>query len=175
VLPRAPDRHVVGWSWFPIPLSGVDRGGVEAGLARSRDRLASLLERLPRERHGMGRPVLTGFSQGGMLSFAVAVARPDLVVRAVPVAGWLPASLRPDRLPGGTRAPIRALHGVDDPLLLVGPTRLLVSQLVRTGFDVSLREYAGVGHSVTPSMRRDLFVELARGIAAARAEAKAAH
>lgn len=174
VLPQGPERWNAGFTWFPLPWDPGGRTLFEQGLTRSRDRLATLVESLRRARPGAGRPVLTGFSQGGMLAFAVGIARPDLVVRVIPIAGWVPGSFVPARPPDGPHTPIRALHGEADPLLGFEPTQRLVARLVSAGFDASLRGFPGVGHVVPPQMRRELFDEIARGIADARAELAAA-
>jgi phospholipase/carboxylesterase len=173
VLPRAPERRSVGFSWFPLPWDGVDQATFSAGVARSRDLVAALLERLGREHPGVGRPILTGFSQGGILAFAVGVARPELAVRVVPIAGWLPPTLVPDAKPRLPLVPIRALHGEDDDLLPIGRTQRLVATLSRDGFDATLHAFAHVGHAIQPPVRDALYAELAAGIEAARAESAA--
>lgn len=174
VLPRGPDRRGLGgFSWFPIPSLGVGTGDLAEGIARSRDRLAALLERLPKERRGVGLPVLTGFSQGGILSFAVGVARPELVARVVPVAGWLPPALLPARDATPPRVPIRALHGGDDALLPPGPTERLVATLSGRGWNAALRVFPGVPHTIPRAVRDALYAELSAGIASAGAGADA--
>jgi phospholipase/carboxylesterase len=100
--------------------------------------------------------VLTGFSQGGILTFAVATSRPELVSSALPLAGMLPQRLWPRAPPAGTQTvPLRALHGERDDLLPAAATEALVAHLRELGFDASLRTYPGVGHFVTAPMLRD--------------------
>lgn len=156
VLPRAPTPHAGGASWFPLPW---DRGGAaafERGVAAAAEQLTALLETLARERPTEGRPVVTGFSQGGILAFALATTRPDLVSAAIPIAGTLPRSLWPRALPSGAAGvPLRALHGRDDDVLPPGPTEALVAHLRRLGFDAELRLYPGTGHTVSHEMLRD--------------------
>lgn len=176
VLPRGPDRdprRQGGYSWFPIPLMGVGRAGLVEGVERSRDRLAALLAGLAKEHPDAGLPVLTGFSQGGILSFAVAVSRPELVVRVVPVAGWLPPGLVPGRDATPSRVPIRALHGGADGLLPAGATERIVATLAGRGWNASLRVFPGVPHTIPKEVREALYAELAAGIDAARAASTA--
>jgi len=172
VLPRAPDRNLPGYSWFPLPRSGVGEAAFVQGIERALSRLEALLERLPAERRGIGLPVLTGFSQGGILSFAVALERPELLERVVPVAGGLPSRLVPSTRPEVV-VPIRALHGAGDELLPPGPTERLVAALTGRGFDAALRVFPGVAHQITPAVRDALYAELAAGIDAARAASAA--
>lgn len=165
VLPRGPDPYRGGASWFPLPWDPGGRPPFVRGIERSAVRIAALLETLPAERPTLGRPILTGFSQGGILTFAVAAVRPDVVSAALPIAGWLPEELWPRAAPAGAAAlPIRAIHGGDDPLLPAGPTRALVDALRARGFDAELRVYPGVGHTMTREMLRDYFAELGAAV-----------
>jgi phospholipase/carboxylesterase len=129
--------------------------------------VAALCEELAEA--GGSRPVLTGFSQGGILTFAVAASRPELVTAAVPIAGWLPPALVPGALPPGAAAvPIRAFHGGADDRLPAGPTRELVERLRSLGFDAELRVYPGVPHAISAEMRRDYFRFLSEALSARR-------
>jgi phospholipase/carboxylesterase len=101
--------------------------------------------------------VLTGFSQGGILSFALAVSHPDLFTVVIPVAGTLPAPLRPERI--GDPAdypPIVALHGDHDSALLIEPTRASIEALRKLGLRAELHEYPGIRHTIPPVMRAEL-------------------
>jgi phospholipase/carboxylesterase len=59
--------------------------------------------------------VVTGFSQGAMLSYAV-IARPEArVFAALPIAGLLPRELWPEARPiGGLMPGVYAFHGAAD-------------------------------------------------------------
>jgi phospholipase/carboxylesterase len=165
VIPRGLEAHGRGYSWFPIRVGGIDPERVAVVLRTSAERVAAMLEQLPSQHPTRGKPIITGFSQGGMLSFAVAVEHPRLIAKAVPLAGWLPPPLWPAKAPAGTPA-IVALHGDADSVLPVEPTRDAVGALRRAGYDANLHEYPGVSHTLSPAMRRDLFRELASAIAA---------
>ena len=165
VLPQAPTPHGGGGSWFPLPFDPGGEAAFERGVAVAAARVAGLLEALPRERPTQGRPVVTGFSQGGILAFAVATTRPDLVSAALPIAGVLPRGLWPRALPrGAAGVPLRALHGGADELLPPGPTRELVAHLRGLGFDAELRVYPGVPHAVSREMLRDYHALLADAV-----------
>jgi phospholipase/carboxylesterase len=150
-----------------------DPGGepaFERGVAEAAARLARLLEKLPAERPTVGRPVLTGFSQGGILTFAVATSRPELVSSALPLAGMLPRRLWPRAPLAGVEAlPLRALHGGRDELLPPGPTEALVAHLRELGFDAALRVYPDAGHFVTDAMLREYHALLREAVERAAA------
>ena len=99
--------------------------------------------------------------QGGMLSFALAALRPELYSAAYPLGGTLPRPLWPLRGDAARKLPIViALHGEDDPRVPIGPARLGVQALRDAGYHAELRGFAGVGHGVSPLMRRELWALL---------------
>lgn len=160
VFPAAPHRRGEGFAWWTASVRDGDPQAVAAGLLAATEEVAGLLEELAARHPTAGKPVITGFSQGGMLSFAVAARRPELVRGAVPIAGWLPEALLPtDAAPKGA-APIRALHGEADEVLPFAPTQAAVERLRARGFDASIRSFPGVGHTVSAPMREALYAEL---------------
>lgn len=165
VAPRGPAPHGRGWSWFPvqIPVKADDPAMAE-GLRASAARLAALAAWLQAHRSVSGRPVITGFSQGGMLSFAVALHHPDAIGAAVPIAGALPPALWTSPGPG-VGPPIRALHGTADAIVPFMAARGLVFALAAGGHDATLRPFEGVGHRIPPPMRAALFEALGDAIA----------
>ena len=163
IVPRAPSPDGHGGSrWFAWRTQDGDVPRISRELeeaTRVVDRLLSELE----EEHGV-RPIVTGFSQGGMLSFAIAMKRPDRIAAAVPVAGWLPPPLWPEAKPA--RAPIvRALHGTADSVVPYALDRRTCDRLRELGFDVELHSFEGIDHMITPDMHR-LWLETLAKLAA---------
>lgn len=157
VAPRAPEPYGRGSSWFPIEIPYRDDADLGAGIAAAADRVAALLDHLAARLPVSGTPMITGFSQGGMVSFAVAVRHPEAIGFALPVAGALPAAVAAPTGDAPRPLPrIRALHGDADDMVPVGAARDTVSRLEQLGFDVQLREFAGVGHRITPAMRGEI-------------------
>ena len=144
LLPPGPHAYSKGYSWFSVDRR--DAAAFAQDLAAQADALARRL---------VGRPIVTGFSQGGMLSFAIAVRHADRVSAAYPVGGALPETLIPKVAPiDGPR--IVALHGEDDIRVNFAATDAAVRSLKAAGFDAAMRSYPGVGHSISPQMRADL-------------------
>lgn len=163
IVPRAPNAYGRGYSWFPFRRDPSRKNLTEmaSAMKRAADRLAELLAEL-KEIHGV-RPVLTGFSQGGALTFIVATHHPARVRAAVPLGGWLPEPLRSVSLPIGAHAPtISALHGEADTLVPLSPTKDAVDALQARGFEVELQAFSGVGHSIPTAMRRRWYELLTR-------------
>jgi phospholipase/carboxylesterase len=168
ILPRALDPYEPGWSWFPIRARDADVEGLAAGIARAATILAPAIAELSEQRPTRGKPIVTGFSQGGMLAFTLAVHHGELFAAAFPVGGWLPPPLWPAAKPGTDpklAPPILALHGEADSAVKHGPTAEAVEQLRRTGYAVELRSYAKVGHTIPEAMHADLLAGLREALA----------
>lgn len=161
IYPRGLAPHHGGYSWFAIEPRRATESGEETvrGVAEAADALAAMIAELTKRFPTRGKPIVTGFSQGGMLSFALAVRHPSALAAAVPLAGYLPEALVPATAPPGT-PPIVALHGEDDPLIAIGAAQGTVATLRERGFSAELVAYPEVPHSVSAAMLRELYRRL---------------
>ena len=151
VFPRGESPEGQGFSWFPIPrASPIDGEATADGVRSAGERIAALIERLSDEHPGATKPVVFGYSQGGMLSFYLAARHQDLVAAVVPLAGFLPRSL----LGTGAPAPTYAFHGADDELIPVAAARATVQAFLERGGNATLVEYPHVGHQMTVAVMR---------------------
>lgn len=155
-----------GYSWFPTRARSQDVDTLAAEISGSAKKIADAISQLQRDRPTVGKPVVTGFSQGGMLTFALAIEHPDVVGNAVAVGGWLPPPLWPKSKDDRKYPPLVALHGTADVAVRYQPTADAVDHLKGLGFDVTLLSYEGVGHAIPPPVRRDLFDRLTDAAAA---------
>lgn len=154
--PRAFSKHGRnGWSWFPFGKKGAEQA---ADIATSTDRLARAIAAYAASKPTSGKPIVVGFSQGGALSFAMAVRHAGDVRLAVPMGGWLPEDLRPAK--GAVVAPIVALHGEADDRVPTAPTKEAVDALIGAGASVKLKTFPGVGHAIPPEVRSALFAAI---------------
>lgn len=157
ILPRAIDDYEVGWSWFPVRAADPDVDALARGITRAAKAIDAGITRLERDRPTVGKPVVTGFSQGGMLTFALAVTYPEHYQAAFAVGGWLPPPLWPrEDVEAKTLPPIVALHGEADPAVKFEPTREAVEHLSSIGAEAELHPYPEVGHAIPPAMREEL-------------------
>ena len=171
ILPRAPNAHGDGFSWFHF-TPHADEAAMAEGVAAAADAVLELVGRLQRELPTRGKPVLTGFSQGGMLTFALAARAPTSAALFVPLAGFLPYSLRPPpkqevgggATMGATGVRVIAFHGAADPVIRITAARQSVQALVAAGYVAELRDYAAQGHTLSPTMRGELSRVLAVGL-----------
>jgi phospholipase/carboxylesterase len=145
-------------------LGSIDEKNVVPGLSAAADRLAIAI-RGWQSSATAGRPIVTGFSQGGMLSFALSAKYPSLIAEAVPISGLMPPSMIPTPWPAAAPMPrIFALHGEADQRVPFDLSKMGVEKLRAAGVQAELKSYPGVGHTVSPDMRRDLFVALGAAV-----------
>jgi phospholipase/carboxylesterase len=159
VAPRAPTSWGKGYAWFTVRAASGEREELASQMQREAAALAEQIREVTAARPTEGKPVLTGFSQGGMLSFMVAAHHPEVIRKAVPVAGWLPEEVLPTEAAG---VPIVALHGDADPVLPLEPTRGSVDALRALGSDVQLQVFPGVEHRIPPAVRQALYEAVSR-------------
>lgn len=166
IAPRAPTPAGDGGSWYPID----DVGRRSAGIVASALKLAELVEQLARSRPTLGKPVVTGFSQGGVLSFALAAYYSELLFAAVPMAGLLPSDLPPPQTPPRGFV-VRAFHGQSDTRVPYKEGVRTVARLKRAKLIASMRGYPGVGHALPDKMREQAKQEITKLLTAAAAAA----
>jgi phospholipase/carboxylesterase len=157
VLPRAFTKYGEGFSWFELRDGMSDEElGTEVSVAE--EKLWKGVARLA----GPRKVIVTGFSQGGVLSFASAARHPGKVVYAFPVSGLCPAALLPKNK--ARAAPIFAFHGTADTLLPFKGGKGAVDAFKEQGNVATLKEYPGVGHTMTAEMRADLWAEMQKAL-----------
>ena len=152
ILPRGPLTVGAGFGWLPVVVRDGQTEVLSAALSEVGDRLARFVARVREERMTVGPTILSGFSQGGMLSVTIAVRHPGLAGAVFPLAGWLPPPLWPAGAPPPGAPPIRAMHARDDERIPFDPTRESYEHLRTLGWDLVLSEYDGVGHTMSPEM-----------------------
>ena len=172
ILPRGPALSGSGYSWFAVDVRDPRREHLARDVRQAANRVASLIRDLRRRHRTLGRPIVTGFSQGGVLTFALAAHHPDVVGYALPIAGLLPEPLWPKAAPGTAdpRAEVFALHGEADRVGPVARARAVVAHLEGRGRKVRLKTYPNVGHFIPRAMRDEVQRALAAAAERARAE-----
>ena len=154
VAPDAPERcsiNPMGFQWFPIPaMDGSSASQARAGIAASISALADFIDaRMAEEGIAADHTVLFGFSQGTMLSLALAPMRSDAFAAVVGFSGRI---LDPKALENDVRSrpPILLVHGDADEV--VPPTSLAEAgqALTDAGFEVYAHVMEGTGHGIAP-------------------------
>ena len=165
LLLRAPMRLGNGFEWFRYAGEGAPVAPIGRQMAAAMPRLVATIDAAIRERPIAGRPIVTGFSQGAMMTYALAVRHPDRIAAAYPVAGFLVqrelrAIVDPARVP-----PIVAFHGTADRVIPIARDRRSVAALRARGVRIELREHPGIGHTlegISPALMTEIRAELER-------------
>jgi phospholipase/carboxylesterase len=136
-------------------------------VTREADRIATALAALVAARPTTGKPLVTGFSQGGMMTFALAITHPEALAAAFPIAGVLPPSLYPSAALSSvprpaTLPPIAAFHGASDLAVPTQGARASIAELRQVGYTAELHEYAGLEHDISAQELREVLERIGR-------------
>jgi len=146
-----------GRQWFALGSLESEPGA----FVRAVDAVAGSLRSLTARYPTCGLPVVTGFSQGAMLAYALAGRRPAVVAGAVPIAGRLPALYVPGPgSAGGSTVRVRGLHGDADARIALADGQAAVAGLRAAGIDAQMRVFPGVGHAIPGPLRAALVAHL---------------
>lgn len=159
VSARAPfEMAAGGFGWFNI---GFTPQGVVADGAQLKTSLKALLKFIEEVVGAYGadaaRVYLAGFSQGAVMSMALALTHPDKVVGVAAMSGSFPAHMLAHRINpqglGGMR--VIVTHGLYDAVLPIERSRATLDQLRALPLELTYREYPS-GHEVSADNLRDV-------------------
>ena len=153
IMPRGPLRQGEGYAWMPV---SAHHGDSEALSGALRQRVGELATAMLEWRHRYptrGLPIVTGFSQGGILTAALAMSHPESMSRAFVMAGWIPTSMEPTSYdPYAAHVPLHALHGADDAVIGAARTRRQLIRLRSMGYPVIYESIPDTGHERSEEM-----------------------
>lgn len=139
-----------GYDWAGAAPS---EPGYGAGIMASAQLVTRFADDLAKDGKNLGKPLVTGFSQGAILTLALASHYPEHIGAAVSVSGWLPDSIIPTEKPV-TIVPIKAIHGVLDNRLPYDETVKVIETLRGLGMGISLTTLRNTGHELTSEAKQ---------------------
>ena len=146
---------MTGYAWYPMSMGGPP--DVDAMLS-SRRALEAFIERClasyPIDRKKLA---LLGFSQGGVMSYSLALSHPERFAALAVLSSWFPKELeaRLNVSDAVQALPTLIQHGTQDPMIEVDRARDSVERLRQLKLPLTFREY-DMGHEITPASLRDL-------------------
>jgi|SRR6218665_274575 len=151
---RAPfDMTYGSYAWYAINFDADENKFSDIGQARaSRDIIAGFIDELISEYPiDADNVTLIGFSQGCILSYAVALSYPEKVQRIVAMSGYLNTEIAVDDFAENdfSNLKIFASHGTVDQVIPVQWAQKSIPALENLGISVVYKEYP-VGHGVAP-------------------------
>ena len=154
VSARAPFDLMYGsYAWYAINFDADENKFSDIGQARaSRDIIAGFIDELVSNYAiDASNVTLIGFSQGSILSYAVALSYPEKVQRLVAMSGYLNTEIAVDDYKENDFSTLKifASHGAVDQVIPVEWARKSIPLLESLGIEVVYKEYP-VGHGVAP-------------------------
>jgi len=146
---------MTGYAWYPMSMGGPP--DVDAILS-SRRELETFIERClasyPIDRKKFA---LLGFSQGGVMSYSLALTHPERFAALAVLSSWLPKELeaRLNVSDAVQALPTLIQHGTQDPMIEVDRARDSVELLRQLKLPLTFREY-DMAHEITPGSMREL-------------------
>lgn len=155
-LVRGPDS----FSWFPVQFTPQGPVHDVAEAERSRVRIIEFVRALKTDPSiDAERITLLGFSQGAILSEAVALTEPGLINRAVLISGRTLPELKP--VQAQRRPRVLVLHGTRDMVLPYENGVTTNEVLTSAGYDVEFKSFEAA-HEVTGPMIETMRTWLSR-------------
>lgn len=149
IVPQGPLKLGNNFEWFRLPGRTEDQEELTEQMSEVGELTAKFLADIVRCRPTKGRPVVTGSSQGGSMTYLMATLYPYLVRGGVAAAGWLPAQLWSPHM-----APTFAMHGTKDAAVPFASTAEYAAAMQAQGAPFTWRTYP-VGHSISMDMSGD--------------------
>lgn len=157
---RAPyDMQYGSYAWYAINFDADQNKFSDNEQAKtSRDLIAKFIDELIQKYPINANDVsLIGFSQGSILSYAVALSYPEKVQRVVAMSGYLNLDIVADDYLKNTLSNLKifASHGTVDQVIPIAWARKTPAILENLGIAVTYKEYP-IGHGVAPQNFYDL-------------------
>lgn len=147
--------EAVGYAWYPMSNGGSP--DVEA-ILNSQQKLQSFLDEcLDQYPIDPQKLVVLGFSQGGVMSYSLALPNPQRFTALAVLSSWLPKELLAQL---NVTGPVQSLptlvqHGTQDPMIQVDRAHASVESLRELRVPLMFREYA-MGHEISARSLADL-------------------
>lgn len=143
-----------GYGWFPLTMGAPpDASAFAAGVNATMRFIDAAARRYPIDRNKL---VVLGFSQGGVIAYALALREPARFAGLVALSSWLPGPVA-QTLAVGSPDHLSALvhHGARDDLIDVARGRESVEHLRGLRIPVAYREF-DMGHEINADSLADL-------------------
>ena len=155
LIPQAPEISGDDYSWYNL------RGdSFFSDLQRSEKLLTTLVNQVLEKHHiNRAKIVLSGFSQGGRLSFYIGLKNPDLFSEIAPIGGAFMQEQLQGYLKQARHVKISIMHGIRDNVNPFDNVKEAHKLLRTMGFDVTLHAYP-LQHTYTDAMLLKIFAGL---------------
>jgi len=146
---------MTGYAWYPMSMGGPPDVDAILSSRRALDAfIESCLASYPIDRKKLA---LLGFSQGGVMSYSLALTHPERFAALAVLSSWLPKELeaRLNVSEAVQALPTLIQHGTQDPMIELDRARDSVERLRQLKLPLTFREY-DMAHEIAPGSLRDL-------------------
>lgn len=167
LLPQAPYPFEDGFSFFllePIQYYDLPQEEKKAAYLAEVKRLSQFIIAANRKYPSPDKPIIMGASQGGDLSYGIAILYPDLIQLSCPLLATIDESIVAINSPPPTTSWIIAFHGVEDPIVPIDTARHHIQHLSNNGFMANLKEYEACKHDIPEQMQKDYMMVISSGL-----------
>lgn len=138
LLVNAPDPYYGGFAWYDLYRESA------TGIERSRKMLFALLDELREKNFPTEKTIVSGFSQGCLMSIEMGARYPHHLAGIVGISGYVHA---PERLvkelsPEARQQRFLITHGTNDPLIPIEQVRPQIEMLRKAGLKIDWQEFA---------------------------------
>lgn len=136
LLVNAPDAYYGGYSWFDYP------NNIAPGILRSRKLLLDLLDETAKD-YPPEQTILSGFSQGCLMTIDVGLRYPCLLAGLIGISGWVFEidTLLKELSPVARQQRLLLTHGLFDSVIPFAPVKQQAAQLKASGLRVDWHEF----------------------------------
>jgi phospholipase/carboxylesterase len=138
LLVNAPDEYYGGYSWYDFA------GDMTPGVERSRRLLVQLLDLQRVNGFPPEQTVLSGFSQGCLMSLEVGLRYPHRLAGIMGISGYVsdPEKLIRELSPIAREQRVLVTHGLFDPMIPFAAVREQINLLKSAGLKIEWHEFA---------------------------------
>ena len=138
LLVNAPDSYYGGYSWYDFT------GNPDAGVRRSQKLIFELLDEQRKKGFPTEQTVLSGFSQGCLMTIDVGSRYPHLFAGLVGISGYVhePGQLLKELSPLAKKQRFLITHGLHDPMIPFAAVRQQINELKAAGLNIAWHEFA---------------------------------
>lgn len=144
IMPRGNEKWGSGPAWWPMRSKDEDQHRLATYMVKTSRQMIEFIREISSCRPTVGKPLLVGHSQGGMMTMATAAASPGTFRAAVAASGWLPVELWPKRLP-----PMVAIHGTADITVPYPRTKDFLTREIQAGLPIQFIPIEGSAHGLS--------------------------
>ena len=148
-----------GYQWYHMTRDNGHHSGKKEDMDRSRDLVVKFISQLLKKYKTDPHQVyVSGFSQGGMMSYLIGLSHPESVAGIAPLSGMIVDVLKPELQLEKAKSSLRLFvgHGDADDRIPFADDQASVEYLQHSGLIPELHVYKGMTHQISREELSDL-------------------